>query len=235
MIGDHFMYDFAYILPTLSSSPFALALESAGLFYWFHPARLVVRALVMSAFYLLCGISSSLTRNNAKRGLRLLIVSVGISVVTYVIDIIVGHPYTIILFGTLHMLTVAVFAVAIIELIKSERTKTVLYLASAGIMIALHIIFFCFVKPFPSDLAGVLGFGYPTSYTTDMVGITPFVGIVFIGVVLGKYLKTSNKLSRTLPPPATRPINFVGRYALLTYIVHQPVVLFIIYIISLAG
>lgn len=231
MIADHFMFDCTYILPQLSASSFANSLESAGLFYWYNPVRLVVRGVVMSTFYFLCGISSSLSRNNLNRALRLLAVCVGLTVVTYVFDAIVGYQGFVIWFGTLHMLTVAIFLIVLIELIKNEKIKTIIYLSSAVIMIVLHAVLF---DPNRFGIfAGLIGIGYPSFFAADTVGIMPFVGIVFIGVVVGKLLKQKQLLKPSAPPKLLRPACFVGRYALLTYIVHQPILMIIILLFSL--
>lgn len=231
MIGDHFMFDCAYILPKLSSSPFVKTIESAGLFYWYNSVRLVVRGIVMSTFYLLCGISTSLSRNNLNRVLKLFIVCVGLTIVTYTFDAIFGYQGFVVWFGTLHMLTVAILLTVLIEFIKNEKIKTVIYLSSASIMIILHAIFF---DPNRSGIfAGLIGIGYPSFQAGDTVGIMPFVGIVFIGVVVGKLLKRKRLLKPSAPPTPLRPACFVGRYALLTYILHQPLLLIIILLFSL--
>ena len=129
------------------------------------------------------------------------------------------------------MLTVAILLTVLIEFIKNEKIKTVIYLSSASIMIILHAIFF---DPNRSGIfVGLLGIGYLPFHTGDTVGIMPFVGIVFIGVVVGKLLKRKRLLKPSAPPTPLRPACFVGRYALLTYILHQPLLLIIILLFSL--
>ena len=231
MIVDHFMFDCAYILPEINSSPFIDAMYSAGHYYWVHPVRQVVRGIVVSTFYFLCGISSSLSRNNLKRAIKLLIVSAIITAVTLPIDIISGYQGFVIWFGTIHMLTVAVFSVVLIELIKNEKIKVAVYLVAATVMIVLHAVLFN--PEYENTFGAILGIGYPATNTADMTGIMPFVGIVFLGVVFGKLLKKKQLLKPCEPPKLLRPACFVGRYALLTYLLHQPALMIIILLLSL--
>ena len=71
----------------------------------------------------------------------------------------------------------------------------------------------------------------------DYMPLFPWLGIFLLGCVIGR---TCYKEKKTLFPSAdktmkaiSRPVEFIGRHSLIIYLVHQPVVYGILYVIFL--
>ena len=118
MIVDHLMFCLYDILPFLNemfgTNIFAGA-EQIGRWYWTWDLRILVRQVVITAFFLLCGVSCTLTRGNFRRGILLGIVAAGITAVTYVVENNFGLQGATVLFGVIHMIAAGVFLYAFID------------------------------------------------------------------------------------------------------------------------
>lgn len=117
MVFDHFMYSLFDVLPVandLFGTAFGVELTALAKRYWTSPFRNTVRMYVICTFFILCGISCTLSKNNCKRGFLLAAVALGFTGVTAVIDNY--FPHFIVRFGVLHMLACAVFAYALFDL-----------------------------------------------------------------------------------------------------------------------
>lgn len=118
MVFDHLMYNMMDVLPVVSEY-FGLdigeSLSDFAYVYWMGTFRNSVRFVVISTFFVLCGISCTLSKSNFKRGVLLALCAAGITGVTGAIE--AYYEGFIIRFGVLHMLASAVLAYAVIELI----------------------------------------------------------------------------------------------------------------------
>ena len=73
----------------------------------------------------------------------------------------------------------------------------------------------------------------------DELGLIPWVGVFFLGVLIGRHVY---KKKETLFPNApkavhavSKPFEWIGRNSLLVYILHQPIVLGILYLLRYVG
>ena len=118
MIVDHLMFCLFDILPFLNdmfgTNIFAGA-EAVGRWYWTWDLRLLVRQVVITMFFMLCGVSCTLTRGNFRRGILLAIVAAGITAVTYVVEHNFGLSNATVLFGVIHMIAAGVFLYAFVD------------------------------------------------------------------------------------------------------------------------
>ncbi len=118
MIIDHLMFCLYDILPFLNdmfgTNIFAGA-EAVGRWYWTWDLRILVRQVVITMFFMLCGVSCTLTRGNFRRGILLAIVAAGITAVTYVVENNFGLSNATVLFGVIHMIAAGVFLYAFID------------------------------------------------------------------------------------------------------------------------
>jgi uncharacterized membrane protein len=78
----------------------------------------------------------------------------------------------------------------------------------------------------------------PTSYpAVDYFPIFPWLGVVFLGIFLGNLLYSENKRNFSLPDcGAFFPFNaleFLGRHSLLIYMIHQPILLALLYFLGI--
>lgn len=116
MVFDHFMYCMWDVMPAVNSmlgTDFLAGMQKTGLWYWNWEVRNNVRVLVITAFFVLCGISCTLTRGNFRRSISLLLVAWGITCVTSIVDNFIQGAK--VQFGVIHMLGVSVLVYAILD------------------------------------------------------------------------------------------------------------------------
>jgi len=84
-----------------------------------------------------------------------------------------------------------------------------------------------------------LGFNHPVS-TLDLYPLFPWVGLVFLGMFLGSMVYPHGKRIATIKTRfcplikrISQPVRLLGRYSLLIYFIHIPIVFLIAYVISL--
>jgi uncharacterized membrane protein len=176
-------------------------------------------------FIVLSGTSSTLTRSNLRRGLRLLAVSLVVTAITYIFD-----PRSAVWFGILQLLAVSilVFGAAF------EKAKPVTCAAWGifvlGLGAALHLlkrsmtIRFDWLLPFGIHSPGYSSFDY--------FPLIPWFGVFLIGAALGRsvYAPRRSLLPWRLPHTF---VNAAGRHSLLIYIFHQPMILAVLYVLGL--
>ena len=116
MIFDHFMYCLWGLMPSINemfgTSLFAETRQLA-MQWWTSDLRVSWRLFVIDALFILCGISSTLTRGNFRRCIPLALVAAGISAVTMLLEQWgLGFP---VYFGVIHMLAAGIFLYAVFD------------------------------------------------------------------------------------------------------------------------
>jgi uncharacterized membrane protein len=79
-----------------------------------------------------------------------------------------------------------------------------------------------------------LGIHPPDFWSVDYEPVFPWTGIVLIGMGLGEYLYPDGMRRFTLPVMPrviVQPLSFLGRHSLVIYLVHQPVIIFLIAVV----
>ena len=76
-----------------------------------------------------------------------------------------------------------------------------------------------------------LGLLWPIFASYDYFPLIPWFGVFLAGAALGKTVYAPGK-SLLLRPPRETFINFAGRHSLLIYVVHQPVIMGILYLLG---
>lgn len=198
--------------------------------------RLVGHYIFVTLFLLLCGISCTFSKNNFKRGLKIIGFGMIITFATVVLSQIVNQEMYII-FGILSTLGCSILIYALIEKIYDYKW---IYL-SFGLMIILwgFLIHWWNVERIYTikqlNIANLIQviLGYKL-FGEDCFGLLPCCGVVLIGAFIGKTLYIEKK---TLFPNNknkwTIPFNFVGRHALWFYLLHQVVGIIIIVLMYL--
>ena len=73
---------------------------------------------------------------------------------------------------------------------------------------------------------------YPSSFTSvDYTPLIPWFGVVLAGLGVGEFLYSGGVRQFTvphLPDRIVRPLSFLGRYSLVIYLVHQPVIILLL-------
>lgn len=85
MIFDHFILFYYNAYPDNTSNKILFEIYEFANIYLSNNWRIGIRFVVMSIFFILSGICCSFSRNNLKRGLKILIASMFITLATYTI------------------------------------------------------------------------------------------------------------------------------------------------------
>ncbi len=157
------------------------------------------------------------------RGLKIFLLGLLATAATWIF-----FPQNTILFGILHFIGVALMAAPL--LIKLRRWT----LPSAIIFIAIGVFLQNFTVSYPWLLW--LGFQPANFYTFDYFPLLPWLGVFMIGIFLGDRLyKKGRRTFKTRNETITAKIlSFLGRHSLLIYVLHQPVLLAILYALGYA-
>lgn len=203
------------------------------LFNFFEP----IQPLFAAIFISLCGISCSLSRSNLKRGLRLLAVAAGFTLVTALILPALGFEDMEIYFGILHFLSVSILLCVLLKK-PLERLSpfagillcAVLYPLTSGIESRIlsygELIYLELPEAlYETNLLMPLGIYSPSFYSGDYFPLLPNIFIFLFGYFLGRYFLCRG-FPETLYKKRSGFLSFLGRKALIIYIVHMPLIYF---------
>ena len=264
MVFDHFMYSIYDIMPRFNDAFWADASAWVGNVYWYGMLRIVVRFIVLFCFFLICGISCTLSRSNIKRGALCFLVGCGITFFTVVADAMLDMDIAI-YFGVLHMLGVSMMLYGLIDKLgqliakigKDDKTKKATriigdYLAPT-VGLILFIVYFAGLKGGVEGDTFVTDIGIEDQATSvfaslfidvkyawsiggaDYWPLLPWGAIVLIGGFIGRGLYHSKAKDCLAPLDGkwNKPVCFVGRHALIVYVLHQVVAFVLLYLITL--
>ena len=230
MMFMHFSYDIRY---EFGCDTFEY-LNSGWFWTFVHPVIIVL-------FVGLSGICCTFSRNNFKRGLKLLLVAMAFTVVTSFITYKIGID-CLILFNVLHMLSVSTLVYALITLIENKTNITkdqmtlVILLFGVWVTMTNNYLDYYYDGVTDNMLLYPLGFhisGAPS--VADYMPLIPWLGVFLIcaaaGRVLYKEKKTLFAGAGKKVRAVTRPLEFMGRHSLIIYLVHQPVIYGVLYVI----
>jgi len=207
MIGYHFAFDLSWF------GVFRADFNNDAL--W-----LSLRAIIVSAFLLLVGVSlvlARLARISAhrfwKRIALIVLCALLVTAGSYF-----TFPQSFITFGILHC--IAVSSLIAWPLVRYPIAALITGLAVVGIGLQVHLTLF------DARWLNWIGMMTHKPATEDYVPIFPWLGVVLLGVAAGAWLARKDyrplqPLSRSSP----RWLNWLGRHSLLVYMVHQPVLL----------
>lgn len=170
-------------------------------------------------FILVSGISCYFSRSNIKRGLKLFILAMMITLATRLYN-----PQLAVNFGILHFLALC----AIMSPMLKKLNKYIM-LAGGTIAIMLNYIV---AKIFVTyDYLFVFGIYSDKFFSSDYYPLIPWLGVFLSGLALGKELYSPKKsiFKYTL---RNNPISGAGKHTLLYYLIHQPIIIGILYIIK---
>ncbi len=205
--------------------------QAKALFDFFEPIQPFFAAIFIS----LCGISCSLSRNNLKRGLRLLTVAAGFTLVSALILPAFGFEDMEIYFGILHFLSVSILLCVLLKK-PLERTTpfagillcAVLYPLTSGIenRVLSYGELIHFQLPdalYGTNLLMPFGIYSPSFYSGDYFPLLPNFFIFLFGYFIGRYF-LKRGFPETLYKKRNLFLSFLGRKALIIYIVHMPLI-----------
>jgi uncharacterized membrane protein len=165
-----------------------------------------------SLFIFVSGISSTLSKSNVKRGLRLLGIALAITVATHLYNASFG-----IKFGILHFLGISMLLYKLYGKLNSYFLLVIgtLIIAAGCLIDGIHVSHDYF---FPFGI-------YTESFvSSDYYPLIPWLGLFIYGVAVGKFLYSTKKRSIFSFSVPDNIISIAGRNTLLVYLVHQPVI-----------
>lgn len=217
MVGYHLLYDLGEMAGLRSFLGFTTDLST--------PAWLAAQYFFAALFVVLSGISSTLSRGNVRRSLRLLAVAILITAVTFVFN-----RAATVHFGILHCLGASILLYGLALEKAAAPACAVAGAAVLGVGVALPLVLKSVTIRF--DWLLPLGIHSPAYSSFDYFPLLPWFGVFLAGAALGKSVYASKRslVRRRLP---TTFVNFAGRHSLLIYIVHQPIILAALYLLGL--
>ena len=228
MILFHTLFDFAYfhIFPVNVSSGFwrYFAFATGTLFLLIAGVSLAVsHARVSRAFSRDLPAPGWIWRKYLTRGMGILACGLLVTVFTWIVV-----PQSFIIFGILHLIGVSIM---IAPLFFRFRERNILI--GALIVATGMIIWFSGITgPYALLWLGI----HPAWFSTlDYYPVLPWTGVILIGLGLGERMYPGGERAFTAPviPKIFRSVlTFLGRHSLIIYLVHQPVILLLISILT---
>ncbi len=196
---------------------------------------LAVARAAASLFLLLVGLSLTLSHSRAtllgqedrfllrllKRSAWIFSLALGITLVTY---LFIGQGY--IIFGVLHLIGLSLLLAY--PFLRLRKAKIIFGL----LFILLGAYFQNISVGFPWLLW--LGLAPPDFYSVDYVPVFPWFGVILVGMGMGEWLYPGYR--RRIPvcdlslSPFVRALTFLGQNSLAIYLVHQPVIIALLYL-----
>ena len=186
-----------------------------------RPPAVTVRYFIVCSFVLISGICARFTRNALRRGLITLLAAAGITVVTF----LAGQPAW---FGILHMLGCSLVLYALAGRYLERLPELPAMIGTMLLFLILHGI--CYSVRVSVPWLFIFGLRTPDFYSSDYYPLFPWLFLFLFGTVLGGRVRASNAAWKTLPAPGF--LTWTGRHALWIYLIHQPVLLAILALIT---
>lgn len=180
----------------------------------------VFQKCIAGSFFGLVGISLQLATTPAFRPrpflqrLGKLLVCAGVVTVTS----IVLNPSHVVTFGILH--SIAACSVLALPFRRAPSVLTVPFAAGLILLGALYTH-----ERFNAPALSWLGMAASPTPTFDHQPLLPWLGVVLLGGVLGRWIATRPPPSQPLSPRLS-PLGRMGRHSLLLYMGHVPVLMF---------
>jgi Predicted membrane protein len=184
--------------------------------FWYWEGK--VSALI---FIFLAGVSSGFSRNTIKRGIKVLVFAMVITAATYIF-----YKEQYIQFGVLHFLGTCMF---LYPLLKKVNNKALFILAIASALAAI---------PAKSIMAGTrlfipVGIRYNGFATLDYYPLLPYISVFMLGTITYKlfYYKKQSLFKFNYE---NKYISTISRNSLAIYLIHQPVIIAVIFAFKIA-
>jgi len=180
------------------------------------------RLSIVTVFVAVSGISANLSRSRIKRALITIGAAYLVTIATYFFN-----PNCYVVFGVLHCLGFSALIYALLKKFIDRVPRKIAPILWLGLFIALSFV------EFPTTaIPHLYAFGI-TDYmfvSSDYYPLIPYLFLFFFGTSVSGYIK-ERRLPERLYAVRARPLEFIGRHALLIYIIHQPILIGIIMLI----
>ncbi len=204
--------------------------------FLFHPFVNFIRDFGAGMLIFISGIACHLSHSNLRRGIQCLIISLCFSLFTW---FFMRNDF--IFFGVLHLFSVCMLMYALLRKFIDKIP---------GFVAPLLFVIFLFVFGLPNGYLGFFGnhmielpefegnvflycLGLPWKsdiYSADYFPVFPWILLFLCGNILGKYFK-EGRIPKFFYKNICPPITFIGTKTIFIYVLHQPVVYGILYLI----
>lgn len=196
-------------------------------------AREIIHPIVLFVFFSISGISCTFSRNNAKRGLMLGGVALLYTLGSYIAQEYMGFGGVFVAFGVLDFLAASMLLYALVSFLARDNRRGITGASVALIVVTLCLYFlytppentpkiFAIIFP-PRDFYGNPSLFYSQGEFSpgDLFTMIPYTAFYFAGVLIGElfYYERTSWLS-FMDGKWNKPVCFVGRHALIVYVVH---------------
>ncbi len=182
--------------------------------FWFVIGR--TSALL---FIFISGLSSGFARSPGRRGLKVLFFGMVITFVTY---LFLKDEY--VRFGILHLLGVAMLLSPLLLRLSSWMLGMLAALSAIlGFWFKKQVLAMPFLLPF--------GLVYDGFTTIDYYPLFPYLAVTILGVLVYRHCYARRKEPLFSFHLKSEPIKWLSRNSLAVYLVHQPLLLFFIFLI----
>ena len=199
-----------------------------------HGGWLLLERATAHLFLLLVGISFAISwgkmekngktlaarmKRIVRRALGIFFCAMLVSLATFVVD-----PHTYVRFGVLHLIAVSVLLLPIFMSLREWN-----FLLAVIVILATPFIVSI---PVATPLLLPLGLAPPSFASVDYFPLFPWFGTVMIGAGLGNllYNRALLRWHVLLSRRWQRMITFPGRHSLLLYLIHQPIILGVLWV-----
>ena len=193
------------------------------------------RDAFVGTLILLAGISCNLSRSNIKRGVKTLLCGMLVSVVMLVV-----MPASKVYFGILHLLGASMLLYGLSAKLMEKIPASVGFLGFLLVhMLTLGVydgyfgwpgLFMVDVPQVPKNLFFFI-LGFRTGHGAgDHWAIMPWLFLFFAGACIGKYFK-EGRVPKWFTKNPVPPLAYLGRKTLIIYLVHQPLIYGILWLV----
>ncbi len=261
VVIDHAMYDFSRVFSYWEYSGNAILefLNRMGTQYIDSDVRFFFRPAFLFIFFFTSGLCTAFSRNNFLRSARLVIVASGISVVTYLCDVLFDtRVYA--MFGVIHCIATVVLSYSIVDLairgvskliekISKKNSPLIYRITHIAVCLSLGIVACVINSIYNVPLADVvknneaidtsskilgLFFYCENWWTADYFPLFPYIGFFFLGAGFTRLIYEKKKsLLSTLDGKWHLFFTLPGRYSIFFYLGGQVVTIGLGAIISL--
>ncbi len=229
MIIYHLLYDLKYI--------FLLDLPFFTIPSWF-----VYQQYIGMSFIFISGVSANYSKRLLKNGLKLLAISMVITIITAYIS-----RDLVIYFGVLHFLSIGMLVLYFykkFDSMKSQQFYNYTFLCSLIIFILIYrsvllkdgLYNFLYVYLSKLPLSFVLGFPDKAFHSADYYPLIPWLFLMISGYIFAKtkyHTALENCFRRVRFFDKVKFLEYMGRHSLVIYLSHQIVLYLLIYLVCL--